>query len=564
MLGCPLVGLHGGWGARAAKTSNTTMAYSNLSSPAAAPGSLPSGNLQNQNKRKKNGSPLVFEEETDTSTTSATNTPSSANWPRFWIIESKQEDSPVAGLSPFVIDKVMSGYLGTAKVKKLRSGCILVEVSRETQAIQLQNMKTFHNIEVSVSPHRSLNSSKGVVRSYDLAQMDPDELLRELQPQNVVEVRPIFVTKNGTKKRTNTTILTFSQTSPPTSLKAGYLNIRVEQYVPNPLRCFKCQKFGHHQMVCKHTAVCARCGEAEHGEQPCTGPLRCVNCGGEHTSFDKTCPKLISEREVAKIKTTENVSFPEARKIVESRCIQPIRGFSFAMATKTSKKTVGTQTEIVRCECPSEIISPPAEQTPKMIPRSVQMQIQTHPKSGQPSGTNPIGQNQNNPNQTKQTKLNNKAAAIVAQNSARSAEKKATESETQRQGLAKQGSKNPTIKPNNNTKQTTNTPGGVKTKPLNPTPNQENKTWKDAGSDPERAREGTQNISLNNRFSSLSTESMDDMDDKDDSDDFDDTVDVEQAGIHIYSCNCTCDLLTLAEIAAGFRCPSCREHEPCS
>ena len=500
------------------------MATSISSSPAAAPGSFPTGNLQNRLKRKKDGSPLVSEEETDTGPTSAANTLPPANWARFWVIESKQENSPVASLSPFVIDKVMRGCLGMAKVKKLRSGCIMVEVSREAQAIQLQNMKTFHNIEVSVSPHRTLNSCRGVVRSYDLAQTDPDEILHELQSQNVVEVKPIFVTKNGTKRRTNITILTFSQASPPTSLKAGYLNIRVEQYVPNPLRCFKCQKFGHHQTLCKHAAVCARCGEAEHGEQPCTGPLRCVNCGGEHTSFDKSCPKLISEREVAKVKVTENVSFPEARKIVESRCTQPIRGFTFAMATKTSKKSIGTQTEIVRCECRSATTPSPAGQASTVTARSVQMQ--TDVISDQPSGTNPIGENQNKPHlpNSQPTKLGNKAAVIVAQNSARLAEKKATDSETQRQGLAKQGSKNPTIKPNKNTKQMTNMPGGAKPKQLSPTPNQQNKTWKDTGSDPERARKGSQNISLNNRFSSLSTESMDDIDIDDDDDDLEQDV----------------------------------------
>ena len=43
---------------------------------------------------------------------------------------------------------------------------------------------------------------------------------------------------------------------------------------------------------------------------------------------------------------------------------------------------------------------------------------------------------------------------------------------------------------------------------------QPNKTWKDTGSDPERASKGSKpSVSLNNRFSSLSSESMDVIDD---------------------------------------------------
>ena len=114
------------------------------------------------------------------------------------------------------------------------------------------------SIPITVTPHRSLNSCKGVVRSYDLAQMDDAELLSELQSQNVTEVRGISVTKDGMRRRTSTTIVIFAQPTIPPSLKAGYLSIPVQQYFPNPLRCFKCQKYGHHQTLCKHSAACAR------------------------------------------------------------------------------------------------------------------------------------------------------------------------------------------------------------------------------------------------------------------------------------------------------------------
>ena len=41
---------------------------------------------------------------------------------------------------------------------------------------------------------------------------------------------------------TNTFILTFSVPILPPSIKAGCLNIPVEPFIPNSLRCFKCQR----------------------------------------------------------------------------------------------------------------------------------------------------------------------------------------------------------------------------------------------------------------------------------------------------------------------------------
>ena len=41
--------------------------------------------------------------------------------------------------------------------------------------------------------------------------------------------------------KTNILILNFNSPKIPDSLKICYLNIPVIQYVPNPLRCYKCQ-----------------------------------------------------------------------------------------------------------------------------------------------------------------------------------------------------------------------------------------------------------------------------------------------------------------------------------
>jgi hypothetical protein len=478
---------------------------SSLSNPSvpAASGSAATPSLRNLMKRKKkDGSSSDSQEEDEGAPLSNSTINLTRNWPRFWIIASKQGNPEVTSISPFVIDKTLQGCIGTAKtIKKLRSGVLLVEVSREAQAVSLQRLTMIASIPVTVTPHRSMNSCKGVVRSYDLAQMDDAELLGELQSQNVTEVRGISVTKDGVRRRTNTTILTFAQPSIPHSLKAGYLSVPVEQYFPNPLRCFKCQKYGHHQTLCKHPAACARCGQAAHGDDPCTGPPHCVNCSGSHTSFDKTCSKWLHEKEITKVKFSQNISFPDARKVVEG--CQPTQGRSFAavVAAKVTK-SMGTQTEVVRCTCQGR--SAPVAGLPTSPTRN--MDVQTDVEADDLPG---ISQAPKPVEKPSSPRLSGKAATIVAENKARLVEKQAAASAAKQAGLAKLGGKPSSLPVSAGTAQ-----GGARPKtPGHNFNNNKNQTSKDTGSEPARAPKGSQDpISNFNRFSNLSQESMDSLD----------------------------------------------------
>ncbi|GFV55556.1 uncharacterized protein TNCV_2573961 [Trichonephila clavipes] len=49
----------------------------------------------------------------------------------------------------------------------------------------------------------------------------------------------------------------------PTTIKAGYLNCKIRLYIPNPLRCFKCQRFGHSQTSCCGQLTCSRCASTD-------------------------------------------------------------------------------------------------------------------------------------------------------------------------------------------------------------------------------------------------------------------------------------------------------------
>lgn len=242
-------------------------------------------------------------------------------WPRFLVITPSAEDDSLKNLSPFAISLGIKGLAGTAKSIRKMGQNILVEVNKKAHADNLLKSTMFVNIPVQVSEHNSLNTRKGVIRCRDLAGMEEDEICRELASQAVSKVDRIIIKKNKPdEKKTDTYVLTFRATQLPDSIKVGYLNVRVSTYIPNPLRCFRCQAYGHGKNQCKSTKVrCGKCGGDDHEADVCTADkMKCFHCGEEHGAWDRKCPKYLQEKQINTIKYTENISFPEARRRVTS------------------------------------------------------------------------------------------------------------------------------------------------------------------------------------------------------------------------------------------------------
>ena len=108
------------------------------------------------------------------------------DWPRFIILTSANSEKPIGKLSPFAIHKGILGIAGVVKdVKKLRSGDILVECAKKAHAENLLRATALAGVGMKASPHWSLNSSKGVIRTRDLGDMDEEEIASELRDQGV-------------------------------------------------------------------------------------------------------------------------------------------------------------------------------------------------------------------------------------------------------------------------------------------------------------------------------------------------------------------------------------------
>ena len=161
-------------------------------------------------------------------------------WPRYLVMNANDEGKTLSKLSPFAIHKGVKGIAGgDVTIKRQFSGDIYLTCSKKSKSDNLLKCVLFGNVApVVVTQHKSLNVSKGVIRNWELARTDPDEIKENIP--SIIDVQRILVKRNNVEVKTNTLILTFNSPKIPVSLKVCYLNIPVSQFIPNPLRGYKC------------------------------------------------------------------------------------------------------------------------------------------------------------------------------------------------------------------------------------------------------------------------------------------------------------------------------------
>lgn len=113
---------------------------------------------------------------------------------------------------------------------------------------------------------------------------------------------------------TGAAILTFDLIRRPTAIKLGWLNCKVEEYIPNPMRCITCQKLGHTKNHCNNAVTCKECCRPPPHEE--CSRIYCINCQEDnHTSYDPSCPTFLRHKSVNKIKSDRRCTLREAWQI---------------------------------------------------------------------------------------------------------------------------------------------------------------------------------------------------------------------------------------------------------
>ena len=208
----------------------------------------------------------------------------------------------------------------------LRSGALLVtcKSSEQIQKFLNTNEIEFNDkvIPIKVVPAKIGNTQKGVIYAPELCNSSCEEIQEELTSYNVTLVEKLY--RDPDKATVPLYIITFESKTLPEKIAIAYKPYKVDPYIPQPLRCTQCCRYGHTKKYCRSHVICNKCASKDHTSDTCQESVsKCINCGGVHSSFDKSCPKYLKEKKICEIKTRQNISFQEARAMVNNENSMP-------------------------------------------------------------------------------------------------------------------------------------------------------------------------------------------------------------------------------------------------
>ena len=80
-------------------------------------------------------------------------------------------------------------------------------------------------------------------------------------------------------------------------------------------------------------------------EQNSNNAISCANCKGSHFAYSRECPKWKQQKQVQQVRVEKQVSFPEARRLVETMS-GAVAGKSYATTVMVSTTNASVETDL--------------------------------------------------------------------------------------------------------------------------------------------------------------------------------------------------------------------------
>ena len=237
------------------------------------------------------------------------------NWSRFLVLKSE--------------DKIPSGILENRLLNACPSADMsfrlkrpnewLVETTTKNQSQSILDIKEIEGIKVDVSRHDSLNYIQGtvVLPNIQEEEIPSNRVLLEslkLRYNNIHDIETYEITsRKDQNNKLKIMKIKFIGQSIPLKIKILGQNREVRPFVPKPLQCNKCFRYGHTYKRCTNKEVCAVCGSQHHITDWKCSHVKCVNCGLQHHAKSKTCEFYIYNTEIKILMSRTGMSAREAK-----------------------------------------------------------------------------------------------------------------------------------------------------------------------------------------------------------------------------------------------------------
>ena len=263
------------------------------------------------------------------------------------FVRLEQEGATFEDWNPTHLTKALHTDFGEVRsAKKTASGGLIVVCKDEEQQKKAITVSRLNGKPIKCTIVFDRKLIRGVISGIPLSESISD-VVEGIRNVKVKEAKRLKTKREGVLTDSLSILLTFDEAKLPDKVFIGYMSFGVRVYVPPPLRCFKCQKYGHIAAVCKGKLRCSKCsGEHEYGKCEENAKLKCSNCGGEHSSAYRGCEVSKRMQEVQRLRVTEGISYAQAARKVPSP--RGVRTVSPGQVTRNERQT--KEAECKKCE----------------------------------------------------------------------------------------------------------------------------------------------------------------------------------------------------------------------
>ncbi len=231
--------------------------------------------------------------------------------------DSQPKDSPTSRSQPAAIPKILipatEGFRspvdvaealeeelhlqGKLPMRFLHSGQVLLSPPTQDLHDIIVNLRELKGRPIHLQTAQN-NTTKGVLLRYPLLMP-----LSPILKNSLVLAAERFTTRDG--EETRQVMITVRGTLPGSLDLGNWGTYYTRPYSKEPLRCFNCQKFGHHRANCTLAAKCGICA-GRHDTKKCIQThkeggettAKCPNCDLPHHAWNRKC---LARREIVDV-----------------------------------------------------------------------------------------------------------------------------------------------------------------------------------------------------------------------------------------------------------------------
>lgn len=238
---------------------------------------------------------------------------------KYLVISSADESQPdaVRNANPFRVESFLKStgkreFIREVKSISLGRQLLVVVTNNETSEILLkQNSIPGPNpIHIKVSVSDQLGTKQGVFFCRHIEDMTDEDIMKNLNDANkdlkICNIRKL--NKRGTDGHwvpSGSYVVSMRCSEFPNEIKVGWTIQPIRRFIPEPMRCFRCNKLGHTGKRCRelneNQKNCINCNQPQHNEPgtKCSETPFCANCNSTaHNSAFRGCQKYMLEKRV--------------------------------------------------------------------------------------------------------------------------------------------------------------------------------------------------------------------------------------------------------------------------